>query len=140
MAKMTKQAFTEAIRDGELGIWSMAAHSAIESKQVDLFIDHWKEQYVDEGSRPSVERMLGKDLLAALLNLIIPKYLISGHVVTVNNADSEGNQIEEGKAVLITRLQTDHYSEYWTVRFQSDGAVVNRWVTVDYDADKPRIR
>lgn len=59
---MTNRNFTEKIAAAQIGIWSDAAKIALETNDVDLFVQHWVEQYLDEGSRPAVERTLGKEL------------------------------------------------------------------------------
>lgn len=70
MANMTKKEFTQAIAEGNFGLWSNAAQNAIQTDQEALFVDHWREQWEDEGSRPNVEKTLGSKLLEALLHLI----------------------------------------------------------------------
>lgn len=59
---MTNKNFTEEIAAAKISIWSNAAKIALEINAVDLFVQHLVKQYLDEGSRPAVERMLGKEL------------------------------------------------------------------------------
>jgi len=57
---MTKKEFTEEISERDrFGIWRIAAKQALESNQIDLYIEHWTDQYNDVNSRPTVERILG---------------------------------------------------------------------------------
>ena len=72
---MNAQQFTETIANGTgFGLWSNAAESALKNKQYDLFVDHWREQYEDPGSRPNVKQTLGPDLLKVLKRLITYTY------------------------------------------------------------------
>lgn len=58
---MTNKEFTEQIAAAQMGIWTGAAKLALQFDDVDLFVQHWVEQYLDEGSRPAVERMLNEE-------------------------------------------------------------------------------
>lgn len=58
---MTNKEFTEQIAAAQMGIWTGAAKIALQFDDVDLFVQHWVEQYLDEGSRPAVERMLNEE-------------------------------------------------------------------------------
>ena len=58
---MTNKEFTEQIAAEQMGIWTGAAKLALQFDDVDLFVQHWVEQYLDEGSRPAVERMLNEE-------------------------------------------------------------------------------
>lgn len=70
---MDKKEFTQAIANrSDLGTWSLAAQNAIDTERFDLYVDHWKEQYEDKGSRQSVIRMLGNDLIDHLENILYP--------------------------------------------------------------------
>jgi hypothetical protein len=123
MASMTKIEFADAIADANMGLWSTSAYRAIENNQTDLFVDHWREQYEDKGSRPTVERMLGKELTAALLSIIMPNFL----------KPDQKLELMGGEARLITMIDMKNGAEHWSVRFLNNGEVKFQWIEVDYD-------
>lgn len=63
---MTKKEFTEEIAKGGYGVWTFAAKYAIEKGDYDTYINEWLEQNNDEGSRPTVQKMLGEKLYVVL--------------------------------------------------------------------------
>ena len=64
---MTKETFTKKCAESkELGLWQETAKIAIQTNRVDLYIQHWIDQYLDKGSRHSVKNTLTPELLEAL--------------------------------------------------------------------------
>jgi len=81
---MTKQTFTEKCAESpELGLWQETAKIAIKTNRIDLYIQHWIDQYMDKGSRHSVESMLPKELLSELKLFICDEIMGEEHSMFV---------------------------------------------------------
>lgn len=56
-----------------------------------------------------------------------------GQTVTIHNQSLGGQPVIEGEAKLKKLQSADSTSEYWTVKFKSDGFVTERTIPVDYN-------
>ena len=97
---MTKQTFTEKCAEStELGLWQLTAKTAIKMERVDLYIQHWIDQYMDKGSRHSVESMLSEELLAELKLFVCDDILGEDHAMRIKLV-SKTTKIAELKKII----------------------------------------
>jgi hypothetical protein len=117
---MTKQTFTEKCSEStELGLWQLTAKTAIKMDRVDLYIQHWIDQYMDKGSRHSVESMLSKELLSELKLFICDSILGEDHAMRIKLV-SKTTKIAELKKIIADqkvvidqlKMQIRHFYEY----------------------------
>ena len=117
---MTKQTFTEKCSEStELGLWQLTAKTAIKMDRVDLYIQHWIDQYMDKGSRHSVESTLSKELLSELKLFICDSILGEDHAMRIKLV-SKTTKIAELKKIIADqkvvidqlKMQIRHFYEY----------------------------
>jgi len=97
---MTKQTFTEKCAESpELGLWQETARIAIKTDRIDLYIQHWIDQYMDKGSRHSVESMLPEELLAELKLFVCDDILGEDHAMRIKLV-SKTTKIAELKKII----------------------------------------
>lgn len=97
---MTKKQFTEKCAESpELGLWQETAKIAIKTDRIDLYIQHWIDQYMDKGSRHSVEQMLPKELLSELKLFVCDDILGEDHAMRIKLM-SKTTKIAELKKII----------------------------------------